>query len=138
MKTQRVDTWAATIKDKPGALAAKFKALSAAGVNLEFVIARRSPEKRGAGVVFVTPIKGPKQSRAARAAGFKKTKSLHSVRIEGLNKRGQGMRLTQVLADNGLNLRGLSAAAIGNKFICHIAVDSGADASKAARILSKL
>ena len=48
------------------------------------------------------------------------------------------MRLTQVLADNGLNLRGLSAAAIGNKFICHIAVDSGADASKAARILSKL
>ncbi len=138
MKTQRVDTWAATIKDKPGALAAKFKALSAAGVNLEFVIARRSPEKRGAGVVFVTPIKGPKQSRAAGAAGFKKTKSLHSVRIEGLNKRGQGMRLTQVLADNGLNLRGLSAAAIGNKFICHIAVDSGADASKAARILSKL
>ena len=138
MKTQRVDTWAATIKDKPGALAAKFKALSAAGVNLEFVIARRSPEKRGAGVVFVTPIKGPKQCGAARAAGFKKTKSLHTVRIEGLNKRGQGMRLTQVLADNGLNLRGLSAAAIGNKFICHIAMDSGADASKAARILSKL
>ncbi len=138
MKTQRVDTWAAAIKDKPGALAAKFKALSAAGVNLEFVIARRSPEKRGAGVVFVTPIKGPKQCGAARAAGFKKTKSLHTVRIEGLNKRGQGMRLTQVLADNGLNLRGLSAAAIGNKFICHIAMDSGADASKAARILSKL
>ena len=138
MKTQRVDTWAAAIKDKPGALAAKFKALSAAGVNLEFVIARRSPEKRGAGVVFVTPIKGPKQSGAAGAAGFKKTKSLHTVRIEGLNKRGQGARLTQVLADNGLNLRGLSAAAIGNKFICHIAVDSEADASKAARILSKL
>jgi hypothetical protein len=138
MKIQRVDTWAATIKDKPGALAAKFKALSAAGANLEFVIARRSPEKRGAGVVFVTPVKGPKQCGAARAAGFKKTKSLHTVRIEGLNKRGQGMRLTQVLADNGLNLRGLSAAAIGNKFICHIAVDSGADASKAARILSKL
>ena len=89
MKTQRVDTWAAAIKDKPGALAAKFKALSAAGVNLEFVIARRSPEKRGAGVVFVTPIKGPKQCGAARAAGFKKTKSLHTVRIEGLNKRGQ-------------------------------------------------
>jgi hypothetical protein len=138
MKTQRVDTWAAAIKDTPGALAAKFKALSAAGANLEFVIARRAPEKRGAGVVFVTPIKGPKQCRAAGAAGFKKTKSLHTVRIEGANKRGQGLRLTQALADNGLNLRGLSAAAIGNKFICHIAVDSGADASKVARILSKL
>jgi hypothetical protein len=138
MKAQRVDTWASAIKDKPGALAAKFKALSAAGVNLEFVIARRSPEKRGAGVVFVTPIKGPKQCGAAGAAGFKKTKSLHTVRIEGANKRGQGMRLAQALADQGLNLSGLSAAAIGNKFVCHIAVDSEADASKAARILSKL
>jgi hypothetical protein len=138
MKAQRVDTWAAAIKDKPGALAAKFKALAAAGVNLEFVIARRSPEKRGTGVVFVTPIKGPRQCGAAGAAGFKKTKSLHTVRIEGINKRGQGMRLTQALADKALNLRGLSAAAIGNKFICHIAVDSEADASKVVRILSKL
>ena len=138
MKAQRVDTWAAAIKDKPGTLAAKFKALSAAGANLEFVIARRSPEKRGAGVVFITPIKGPKQTRAAGAAGFKKTKSLHTVRLEGVNKRGQGARLTQALADKGLNLRGLSAAAIGNKFVCHIAVDTDADANKVARILSKL
>ena len=138
MKAQRVDTWAAAIKDKPGALAAKFRALSAAGVNLEFVIARRSPEKRGTGVVFVTPIKGPKQSRAAGAAGFKKTRSLHTVRLEGVNKRGQGARLTQALADLGLNLRGLSAAAIGNKFVCHIAVDREADANKVVRALRKL
>jgi hypothetical protein len=138
MKARRVDTWAAAIKDKPGALAAKFKALSAVGVNLEFVIARRSPEKRGMGVVFVTPIKGGKQIRAAGAAGFKKTKSLHTVRLEGVNKRGQGARLTQALANQGLNLRGLSAAAIGNKFIAHIAVDTEADAAKAVRILKKL
>jgi len=138
MKAQRVDTWAAAIQDKPGTLAAKLKALSAAGVNLEFVIARRSPEKRDAGVVFVTPVKGPKQSRAAGAAGFKKTKTLHTVRLEGVNKRGQGTRLAQALTDKGLNLRGLSAAAIGNKFICHIAVDSEADANKVVRTLSKL
>ena len=138
MKAQRVDTWAATIKDKPGALAAKFKALSVAGANLEFVIARRAPEKRGAGVVFVTPIKGTKQTGAAGAAGFKKTKSLHTVRVEGINKRGQGARLTQALADKGLNLHGLSAAAIGNKFICHIAVDGEADATKAVKILKSL
>ena len=138
MKAQRIDTWAAAIKDKPGALAAKFKALSASGANLEFVIARRSPEKHGAGVVFVTPIQGPKQTRAASAAGFKKTKSLHTVRLEGVNKRGRGARLTQALADQGLNLRGLSAAAIGNKFVCHIAVDSEADAHKVVRALSKL
>jgi len=138
MKTKRVDTWAAALKDKPGALAAKFNALAAAGANLEFVIARRSPEKRGTGVVFVTPVKGPKQTRAAGAAGFKKTKSLHTVRLEGANKRGQGARLTQALAGRGINLRGFSAAALGNKFIAHIAVDTEAEANQAARILSRL
>jgi len=138
MKAKRVDTWAAALKDKPGALAAKFKALSAAGTNLEFVVARRSPEKRGTGVVFVTPIKGARQTGAARAAGFRKSTSLHTVRLEGVNKRGQGARLTQALAVKGLNLRGLSAAAIGNKFVCHIAVDNEADANKVARILGKL
>ncbi len=78
MKTQRVDTWAAAIKDQPGALAAKFKALAAAGVNLEFVIARRSPEKRGAGVVFVTPVKGP--SNAPRQARRESKKPRASTR----------------------------------------------------------
>ena len=138
MKAQRMDTWAASLKDKPGALAAKLKALSAAGVNLEFVIARRAPEKRGKGVVFVTPVKGPKQCRAAGAAGFKKAKNLHAVRIEGADKRGQGARLAQALAAKGLNLRGMSAAAIGKKFVCHIAVDKSADAAKVIRVVKSL
>lgn len=138
MKTQRVDTWAASMKDKPGALSAKLKALSAAGVNLEFVIARRAPDKPGTGVVFVTPIKGGKQIRAAKAAGFRKTKNLHTVRVEGPDRRGRGVRILQALAGKGLNLRGLSAAAIAKKFVCHLAVDNGADAAKVVRILKSL
>ena len=138
MKAQRVDTWAVSIADKPGALAAKLKALSAAGVNLEFVIARRAPEKPRTGVIFVTPIQGSKQCGAAGAAGFKKAKNLHTVRVEGSDKRGQGAQLAQALAAKGLNLRGLSAAAIGKKFICHIAVDSGTDAAKVMRVVKSL
>jgi hypothetical protein len=138
MKAQRVDTWAVSIADKPGALAAKLKALSTAGVNLEFVIARRAPEKPRTGVIFVTPIKGPKQCGVAGAAGFKKARNLHTVRIEGPDKRGQGAQLAQALAAKGLNLRGMSAAAIGKKFICHIAVDSEADAAKVMRAVHGL
>jgi hypothetical protein len=138
MKAQRVDTWAVSIADKPGALAAKLKSLSAAGVNLEFLIARRAPEKLHKGVVFVTPIKGPKQRRAAGAAGFKKAKNLHTVRIEGTDRRGQGAQLAQALAAKGLNLRGLSAAAISKKFVCHVAVDKGADAAKVMRVAKSL
>jgi hypothetical protein len=105
---------------------------------LEFVIARRTPEKPGKGVVFVTPIKGAAGNRVARKAGFAKTKSLHTVRVEGPDKRGQGAKITQALAETGLNLRGLSAAAIGNKFVTYIALDSSADARRAVRILRAL
>jgi hypothetical protein len=138
MKTQRVTTWAAAIEDQPGELAAKLCALAVAGVNLEFLIARRAPDKPGTGVVFITPVEGAKQGRAAKAAGFRKADNLHTVRIEGDDKPGVGARLTQAFADEGLNLRGLSAAAIGNKFVCHVAVDSEADAAKAVRIVRSL
>ena len=134
----RVDTWAASIEDKPGELAAKLTALAEAGANLEFVIARRESAKPGAGVVFVTPIKGAAQIKAAKKAGFAKTKSLNAVRVEGPDKAGQGARIAQALAAAGINLRGLSAAAIGRKFVAHIAVDTAAAASKAMRTLKAL
>lgn len=133
MKSSRVDTWAASIPDRAGALAGKLKALAAAGANLELVIARR--DTAGKSVVFVTPIAGAKQVGAAGAAGFSRSRSLHTLRVEGPDKVGAAARVATALAYHGLNLRGFSAAAIGKKFICYIAVDREADAVKAARIL---
>jgi len=137
-RVTRVDVWAATIKDRPGGLAGKLAALAEAGANLEFVIARRAPEKPGTGVVFVTPIKGAAQLRAAKLAGFVKSKSLHSVRVEGPDKPGLGAKLAEALAKAGINLRGLSAAALGKRFICHLAFQTTGDAAKAMRVLKKL
>ena len=134
----RVNVWAATIEDRPGGLAEKLAPLADAGVNLEFVIARRQASKPGAGGVFCPPIQGASQAGAARKAGFKKTASLHSVRVEGPDKRGQGAKITQALAAAGISLRGLSAAAIGRKFVAHLALDTSADAAKAIRALKKL
>jgi len=138
LKVQRVDTWAASLRDKPGALAARLSALAKGGVNLEFVIARRAPEQSGMGAVFVTPIAGAAGSRAAQKAGFKKTGSLHTVRVEGPDRKGQGARIAEALAKEGLNLRGLSAAAINRKFVAHIALDSAEDAADTVRILRKM
>ncbi len=138
LKVARVDTWAASIPDRPGGLATKLKALASAGVNLELVIARRAPERAGTGVVFVTPIKGASRVRAAHQAGFEKTRSLHTVRLEGADKKGQGACISQALADAGLNVRGFSAAAIQKRFVAHIALDSSADATKAMRILKRM
>ena len=138
LKVSRVDVWVASIEDRPGGLAEKLVALAEAGANLEFVIARRAPDKPGTGVVFITPIKGAAQVRTAKKAGFAKSKSLHSIRVEGPDKPGQGAKITQALAAKGINLRGLSAAAIGRKFVAHLALDTAAAAVKAARALKAL
>lgn len=138
LDVSRTDTWASTIDDRPGGLADKLAALAAAGANLEFIIARRAPEKRGRGVVFVTPLKGSKQIKAAEAAGFQKTGSLHSLRVEGADKPGMGAKLTRALAKAGINLRGLSAAALGKRYVTHLALDTAQDAAKAAAVLKTL
>jgi len=138
LKVERVDTWAASLEDTPGSLASRLEALSKAGVNLEFVIARRAPDKPGTGVVFVTPIEGAAARRAAQEAGFQKTESLHTVHVQGPNKRGRGASMTQAIASGGLNLRGVSAAAIGPKFTAYFALDTTEDATKAVRLLRTL
>jgi hypothetical protein len=138
LNVSRTDTWATVIDDRPGGLADKLAALAAAGANLELIVARRAPEQRGSGVLFVTPLKGAKQIKAAEAAGFQKTESLHSLRVEGADKPGMGAKLTQALAEAGINLRGLSAAALGKRYVSHLALDTAKDAVKAAAALKKL
>jgi len=133
----RVDVWAASIEDKPGGLAAKLSALSQTGADLDFVVARRSPDKPGTGVVFVTPLRGDREVQAASQVGFNVSESLRSVRVEGPNAHGVAARLTQKLADAKINLRGLSAAVIGTRFIMYFAFDSDAAASKAIDVLKK-
>lgn len=138
LKATEVEVWAASIEDRAGSLAEKLAALTAAGSNLEVVIARRAPEQPGKGVVFVTPLKGAKQVKAAEAAGFLRTGSLHSVRVEGTDKPGLGAKMTKALAEAGINLRGLSAAAIGRKFVAYLALDTVDDGEEAIRVLKKL
>ena len=136
LTVERVDVWAASIKDQPGGLANALAPLSEAGADLEFVISRRAPDMPGSGVVFLTPLRGDAQTVAAAKAGFAIAESLHSVRVEGDNRAGIGAELTKKLADAGINLRGLSAAVIGPRFIMYLAVDTSEDAEKAMTLLS--
>ncbi|MHC4177752.1 MAG: ACT domain-containing protein [Planctomycetota bacterium] len=138
LAVERVDVWAATIEDQPGGLAEKLAPLAEAGADLEFVIARRAPDKPGTGVVFVTPLQGSAQTSAGATAGFAVADSLHSVRIEGDDRPGIGAQLTRKLADAGINLRGLSAAVIEERFIMYLALDTADDAEKAMSVLQEV
>lgn len=135
LKIERADVWAASIPDAPGGLAKVLAELKGAGANLEFVIARRAADKPGSGVVFLTPLSDEGQINAAGRVGFKPTSSVHSVKVEGPNVPGIGAELTAKLAAAGLNLRGLSAAVVGDRFVMYIGLDSAADADKACEVL---
>ena len=137
LTVERVDVWAASIQDEPGGLARILTGLQEAGADLNFAIARRAPEKPGTGVVFVTPLRRETEINAAESLGFNVTSSVHSLRIEGENKPGVGAELTEKLAAAGINLRGLSAAVIGTRFVVYIGLDSDADAAKAVDILQQ-
>ena len=135
LTAERVDVWAASIQDQPGGLAQKLAPLAEAGADLEFAVARRAPDKPGTGVVFVTPLRGDAQTAAAKTAGFDIADSLHSVRVEGDNQPGIGAQISKSLADAGVNLRGLSAAVIGGRFIMYLALDTAEDAETALSLL---
>jgi len=134
---EHVDVWAATIQDRPGSLAELLTNLREAGADLQLIIARRAPEKPGTGVVFVTPLQGDQEIRAASELGFNVTQSLHSIRIMGQDRPGIAARLTRKLAEGGINLRGFVASVIGSQFVAYVGVDSLADTKKAMQILAR-
>jgi hypothetical protein len=137
LKVTKADIWAATIEDRAGGAADRLEALSKAGANLEMLLARRT-EQPGQGVMFVTPLKGAKAVKAAQQAGFGKPQNIHSVRIEGGDKPGLGSKIARTLGDAGVSFRGVSAVAIGRKFISYIACDTAEEQAKAVAALKKL
>jgi len=131
---ERVDVWSASIADKTGGLSWLLKGMDEAGADFNFIIARRTPENPGSGVVFVTPIRGDREVKAASTLGFSLTSSVDAVCFEADNKPGATARLTGLIADAGINIRGLSVAVIGTRFVAYIGFDSANDAETAVSI----
>jgi hypothetical protein len=137
-KLERVHIWSGEIADRAGGLAGKLAPLAQAGANLEYIQTRRLPDMPGSGVIYVAPVTGPQQVRAARQAGLVETHDTVVLRVEGDNEAGLGYRLTQQWATAGISLQGVTMAVLGNKFVGFAAFDSVTDANRAAQILADL
>src|SRR5258707_8859568 len=138
LKVTRIDMWTTSVSDRGGGAADKLEALAKAGANLEMVFGRRTPESPGQGILFVSPVKGAKATKAAQDAGIAKSDSIHAVRIEGGDKPGLGAKIARALGNAGVSFRGLTAIASGKKFISYVALDSADDAAKAVAALKKV
>ena len=137
-KLDRVHVWSGEVEDEAGGVMKKLALLAQAGSNLEYIYTRRQPEKPGLGVLYVAPITGPLQVRAAKSAGLSETNDPVVLRVEGDNQAGLGHRVTQQWALAGLSLQGLSLSVLGDKFVGYAAFDTVADANRAAAILGDL
>jgi hypothetical protein len=132
---KKLEVWTGEITDKVGGLASKLEPLAQSGVDLQFLVARRQPDRPGRGLVFLSGLSGAKGTKAAAAAGLAKARDVVALRVEGPNKAGAAYQITCRLADAGINLRGVSAGVMGKKFQLFLAFDNAADADKAARSL---
>ncbi|HMC64595.1 MAG TPA: amino acid-binding ACT [Gemmataceae bacterium] len=137
-KLDRVHLWSGEVADQAGGVAGKLAILAQAGANLEFILTRRQVDKPGTGILYVAPVTGPAQVRAARAAGLAETQDPLVLRVEGDNAAGLAHRLTQQWALAGINLQGLTMAVMKEKFVGFAAFDSVTDANRAAQILADL
>ncbi|MBT8056719.1 MAG: amino acid-binding protein [Gammaproteobacteria bacterium] len=134
---ERVSVWSASLMDKPGGLSNLLKCLDEADVDLDFIIARRAPEDPGNGVVFVSPLQGDREIRAASTLGFAISGSIAAVRVEGENEPGAAARLTDLIAGADINIRGFSGAVVGGRYIAYIGFDSPGDANRAASVIQQ-
>jgi hypothetical protein len=134
-KLDRVHVWSGEVVDQAGGVAAKLSLLAQAGTNLEYIYTRRQSDQPGKGVLYVAPVTGPLQVRAARSAGLTETNDPVVLRVEGDNQAGLGHRVTQQWALAGLSFQGMSLAVINDKFVGYVSFDTVADANRAAAIL---
>jgi predicted amino acid-binding ACT domain protein len=132
----KAEVWAGDIEDRAGVLADKLGTLQAAGANLDFVIVRPTAGLPGYGVLFVAPLIGAQQIAAAEDVGLRKSASMHVLRIIGPDRPGLGTGIARTLAEAGVNIAGLSAAAITDTALFYIRFTTEADAKRAAQVLT--
>lgn len=133
-KIERVDVWAVDTVNRPGMLARLLEAVSHAGGQLEFLVARQVTANTSR--VFLAPIKGVRQKTAAQDVGLSPARGMFAFRVVGPDVPGLGARITRAVAAKGINLRGASAAGMAKKVMLYLACASEADmiaAMKAAK-----
>src|SRR5262245_43053863 len=137
-KLDRVHVWSGEVADEAGGVASKLALLAQAGANLEYIYTRRQADRPGTGILYVAPISGPLQVRAARSAGLMEAHNPVVLRVEGDNRAGLAHRLTQQWALQGLSLQSLMMSVLAEKFVGYAALDTVEDANRAAAILGDL
>jgi hypothetical protein len=135
-RMHKVQVWSGPVPDRAGAAAGLLEHLARAGADLEFVFTRPQRNEPEASTIFLAPINGPDQTQAAREAGLAPAGDIAMLCVEGENRAGMAYEIMSRLAVAGLQLRGLSISAVGERFAAYLAFDNADTAALAQQVLA--
>lgn len=137
VSVKKITLWRAEIDNMPGTLAATLAPLAAAGADLQVVMGYRIPGRESKAVVEVYPVTGKKVTAAAQSAGLGGVE-FPALLVQGDNEPGLGHKLSQAIADAGINLSFFVAQVIEGRYSAVIGLDNDEDAKKVASIARKV
>jgi hypothetical protein len=137
LTVKRITLWRKEVENRPGVLASVLDPLAQAGADLRLVMGYRFPAEPDRSAIEVYPVAGKRQVAAAEQAGLTPF-DLPCLLIEGPNRPGFGARLGSALAEGGINIAFLMAAAVGRNATAAIGFADADTADRAAKIIRGL
>jgi hypothetical protein len=130
------EIWTCEIEDRPNSLAERLADVVRAGANLDCAIVRPSDRRPGWAALYITPIEGPEQEWAALHSGFKKSASIHAIRVAGPDRAGLIAGIAGVVAAEHINISGLTGCGTGDRALVYLRFATPEEAAKAAKVLA--
>lgn len=137
VSVKKAKLWRKELDNRPGTLAKALEPLAAAGISLKTVMGYRFPGDEDRAAVEVWPIEGKKSEDAARKGGLQPFGDVTCLLVEGDDRSGLGARISQTLAENGINIAFVMTLVSGKKYVSIMGFDSERDADKAAPLIKR-
>jgi hypothetical protein len=131
----RVEVWSGEVRDRRGALADMLQVVLGAGADLDFFIARPSPVKPNTGILYLAPLEGEAQIKAAQDAGLHPSSHIEALRVEGPDRQGLAQQITRTIAEAGINVSGFTGGRMGDRCVFYIRFERADDLERAHQLL---
>ena len=134
VRVRPIRLWRTETDNRPGALASTLEPLT--GSSLQVVMGYRLPGNTGRAAIELAPVTGARATSAAHTAGLSDS-GIAALAIDGDDRPGLGHAIARALADAGINMEFLVAQVVGGRHSTIIGFENGADAERAAPLISK-
>ncbi len=133
---KNISLWRKEVENQVGMLAHTLEPISKARANLRVLMGYRYPGDATKAAIELYPVSGKKVTAAAAGAGLVAS-SIPTLLVEGDDKPGLGLAITEAISGARVNMTFFVAQAIGRKFSAVLGFETESDAKTAVPIIKK-